>query len=258
MISRFIYQIPSDIGYRGDISGALCDLSDVTGYNSNDINEIFDSFDEEYECPWEHADEIEQNFLNFMGERCPLLFNIYNGYAKAMSRRRPDSVLSPYRFMCYALDYASAFMYGNSVLLGNFSNGYFKVSHFCPSTMREGLELLKKVFEYDNVIFTVTDDLAPMLIKIGLYGNEDAQIPMIFRDMLVQKRILTTDKSLLLYILKNLSASKISELMSSKDNEIDYREVVRNGDYGIKNDTYYGNKQKVPMRYHRRTKNEMY
>jgi len=254
MISRFIYQIPSDIGYKGDISGSLCDLSALTGYDSNDINEIFYYIDKQYECPLEHSDEIEQRFLNFIQENCPTLANIYNGYAKAMSRRRPDSVLNPYRFMRYALDDASAFVHGRSVLLGQLSNGYFKVSHFCPATMREGVELLKKVSEYDNVIFTVTEDLSPMLIKIGLYGDEKAQIPMIFRDMLVQKHILTTDKNLLLYVLKNISTDKISELLSFRDDERDYRKVVRQDDYGLRKDAYYGNKQKIPMRYNYKLK----
>lgn len=200
----FQRQIPREIGCNGAIDNELFNLG------------------EELESD-EYDDEYTENDLEFLSE-------IYRQYKNAMGRRRPGSVLEDYRFYYYITERAMCFNYGNSYIFGNFSNGYFKVSHFAPASMREGYEMLKEISKYDNVIFTVTSDLAPMLKKIGFYGNDNAKIMMFFRNELVNKQIYTTDRELLDYYVQHIISNKHKELynmLKGNDEETDYREMVR-------------------------------
>lgn len=265
MVSRFINQILDDIGYRGDVSDRLCHLSEYFGYDSRDIYDLYrsyrddvDDYTDYYDAPEHIQRDIDDKAFSVLEDACPELAGFYRGYARAMSRRRPESVLPAENFFQYALsDDVSAFVYGNSALLGRFKNGYFKVSHFCPSGMREGLEMLEDVASYDNIIFTVTCDLAPMLLKIGLYGDDKAHIPMIFRDELVWKSILTTDRDLLKYILTGHKKEALANLLSD-DSSIDFRSVVRGREkYGSLQDRTYNKKERLPMRAKYKKRNGM-
>ena len=242
LVSRFISQIPTDIGCRGDVGNEIVNLCDVFGADSMDIVNIYNRNYDEDESFFEEVETV-----------LPGLAKLYRGYAKAMSRRRPDSVLEPFRFFYYALsEKTDAFMYGDSALLGKFANGYFKVSHFCPSNLKEGLEMLKRIAEYDNIIFTVTSDLAPMLLKIGLYGDENASANMVFRSFLTHKYLLTTDKDLLERILSGRYANELVAALSD-GNTADVRDIVRGRNkYSHLQDRTYAQKERLPMRFRSR------
>lgn len=200
----FQRQIPREIGCNGAIDDELFSLGD----------ELESDF---------YDDEYTRNDLMFLSQ-------IYRQYRDAMGRRRPDSVLEDYRFYYYITQRAMCFNYGNSYLFGQFSNGYFKVSHFAPASMREGYEMLKEISKYDNVIFTVTSDLAPMLKKIGFYGNDNAKIMMFFRNELVNKQIYTTDRELLDFYVQHIinnNYKEIYNMLNSDDEETDFRNVIR-------------------------------
>ena len=203
----FQKNIPQYIGCNGSIDSHLFSLDD-------EIETDYDEYGDEY----------------ISDEDLPFVEQIYKQYADSMARRRPDSVLEEYRFISYIMNYALCFNYKDSYVFGQFSNGYFKVSHFAPSTMREGYEMLRELSTFDNVIFSVTDDLSPMLERIGFYGNDKAKIMMFFRDELVNKQIYTTDRELLDYFVKQIIDDNYQELYKmflNNDNEQDFREIVR-------------------------------
>ena len=256
MLSRFTEQIPEDIGYLGGVERRLCKLEDFFGVNFDDIayeyDEYYDNMAMQYDTYQEETTEEDiSDFSTFLSARYPKLAKIYDNYSRAMSRRRPDSVLGEYNFMQYALAYADAFVFKSTVILGQFSNGYFKVSHFCPSTLMEGVEAIKELCKYDNIIFTVTEDLAAMLQKIGLYGHDETKIPMFFRGQLVMKNFYTTDRDLLEHFLNELNGGNVAEMMYSLVdgyNDTDMRSTVRGGQRHRTNPNG-GVKQRLPMRY---------
>lgn len=219
MISRFLYQIPSEIGSKGSIDGDLVHLRDVFGYDMDTVQRVLNR-------NMDRSLPLKVNNERTMAKYFPDMYRVWKNYSDAMSRRRPGDVLGIYSFTSVALGRRHAFVYGNSVVLGRFSNGYFKPSHFCPNSMREGVEMLKELAKYDNILFAVTEDLGPMLIKIGLYGNDDTKIPMFFRNRMVSKQIYTTDKELLVQVLSKMSYQDIMQL-ASENHYTDVRDKVR-------------------------------
>jgi len=176
---------PETVGINGPISES--DLVDDSVYerlsNEFDIirNDDYDDFD--------YNDNRYDNML---------LIDMYRKYVNAMSRRRPDDVASIYRFYSAISRYSGrVFNYKDSYVVGRAQQGFFVVSHFAPASLREGMEMLSKLFEFDNIIVLPTEDLAGMLERLNIYYKEnDITVPMVFRDKLVNKRIFTTNKSL--------------------------------------------------------------
>ena len=214
-----MYQIPSEIGSKGSIDGDLVHLRDVLGYDMNDVQRALDgNYDSNLGLKANNEKTIEKYF--------PDMYRIWKNYSDSMRRRRPGDELGIYSFTKVALGRRYAFVYGDSAILGRFSSGYFTPSHFCPNSMREGVEMLKELAKYDNILFAVTDDLGPMLVKIGLYGNDKSTIPMFFRNRMVEKQIYTTDRELLERILNGMPRDELMKFIS--DNHYsDMRDKVR-------------------------------
>lgn len=66
----------------------------------------------------------------------------------------------------------------------------FKPSHFAPASMREGLDMVKKLGESNiPTVFAVTDDLSPMLYKSGQFARL-TQMPQFFDKGIVMKDVM--------------------------------------------------------------------
>lgn len=128
-------------------------------------------------------------------------------YANAMHRRRsytypgfPYSILRGFK--------AIKDPQSNSFLLDlpDWSSSIFHVTHFSPETMRGGMRVVGEAATSKTpVLFTVTDDLAPMLEKESFISI--GQIPQIFDNKPVMKTIMVNkamgDKQLLQRELEN-------------------------------------------------------
>ena len=105
---------------------------------------------------WQFTEEDDEN-IAFMWEN----------YAKAMSKRRPESVLEFERFQNYVLQSTVYIVSsGNNAIVGQMNNGVFCPSHFSPAGLKGGIDLIKELRK-ENVIFAVTPDLGAMLKKLG-------------------------------------------------------------------------------------------
>ena len=92
---------------------------------------------------------------------------VYENYARAMAKRRPESVLEQDRFTAYCFREDTFYVsLGNSVVIGQMNNEVFCPSHFAPAGLKESIDLIKELRK-DNVIFAVTPDLGAMLKKLG-------------------------------------------------------------------------------------------
>lgn len=118
----------------------------------------------------------------------------YKKYARAMHRRR-DYTLEIHSFvqLCTNEGWGDhrCYFYKDSMVHGFFkeymNKTYFCISHFCPSSLREGVEMIKYLLKYDNVVFAVTDDLSVMLEKIGY--QYITSIPQEFDGELTMKEV---------------------------------------------------------------------
>ena len=92
---------------------------------------------------------------------------MWENYAKAMAKRRPESVLEFERFQNYVLQSTTYIVSsGNNAIVGQMNNGVFCPSHFSPAGLKGGIDLIKELRK-ENVISAVTPDLGAMLKKLG-------------------------------------------------------------------------------------------
>jgi len=97
--------------------------------------------------------------INFSCE-AQVIDNDYHYYASAM-KRNSDYILSEESFLCHIENYCSEIRHENkSVLYGEIiGEHFFKVSHWSPSSLRNGIQFLKDLQDYQEyiVIFGVLE-----------------------------------------------------------------------------------------------------
>ena len=134
----------------------------------------------------------------------------WENYAKAMAKRRPDSVLPYERFENYVLR-GDTFVVnkGDNAIIGQMNNGVFCPSHFAPWGLKGGIDLIKELRK-DNVIFVVTEDLGDMLKKLGykfLFRTKAC-----FREEEVEKVVYASScKAVVVYFSNKLLSSVAEE-----------------------------------------------
>ena len=127
----------------------------------------------------------------------PASFRLYDQYARAMGRRRNHRSLS---FPSKVEEGWFGVKDGQSAIFGfrdriknpttNTDVTIFKPSHFAPATMREGLDMVRKLGESKiPTVFAVTDDLSPMLYKSGQFAKL-TEIQQPFGNSLVTKDVM--------------------------------------------------------------------
>jgi len=190
------------VGYKGKLEKN--DLIDGSYFEDSakkilDFDEFSDDNDDE-----DFSESLEKKFKN------DFFYNIWKNYVKALERKRAGTELSIFRFAAMFLDNddVECFIVDDSVIIGRYNNGFFKPTHFAPINLKGGVNAIRELIKYDNIVFAVTSDLAEMLIKMGAYFDPKLQIPMIFRDMFVTKKIIFTNPDIMSEVLFNLKNYK--------------------------------------------------
>ena len=115
---------------------------------------------------------------------------LWANYAHSMNKRRMGSALEHNSFGRHLVR-SAVFVFGNSALVGNITDGRFWVSHFCPNTQREGIAAIRELKNHGAVGFAVTADMVGMLQKLG-YKKLEITVPTNFRGQTVVKHILVS------------------------------------------------------------------
>ncbi len=160
--------------------------------------------------------------LNYLVPKEPSEFDeniisiIHKNYENSMNKRRPGSALNIESFSNHICHHAYSYMYGKSYVFGNIEEDLlgkeiFQVSHFAPASNKEGVNLLKSLRKYNNVVFAVSIDLKPMLEKIGYFSSEETKVLVKFRSEMVEKYILTSSYELLEDIINLINPNKKKE-----------------------------------------------
>jgi len=93
-----------------------------------------------------------------------------------------------------------AYNIGNAYIFGYFNLGLFIANSF-SGTKADVFRIVREICQYNNIVFSVSMDLAGMLLGLGLYTNGDIHSTK-FGGRTVRKMSLTTNKDLLGVISK--------------------------------------------------------
>jgi hypothetical protein len=97
-----------------------------------------------------------------------LLLSSWSNYRDAMSRRRPESVLSKYRWVRHGLFNAHVYESSHGIIFYNeYDNGIKIPSHFAPRSLRSGVLMMKELLESGEWILLIPEDLMVMARKVG-------------------------------------------------------------------------------------------
>ena len=149
------------------------------------------------------------NFHNFKAiyqslSELACIEGIHENYRKAMNKRRAGSELALENFYVYVTSTKTVFYkYKNSYVFGVVENGCFIPTHFAPAGLKEGIDLIKELKTYENIVFVVTEDLKDMLVRLG-FKCAPFTVVKNFRGQDVKKFVVVSD-----YFYTNLN-SKIS------------------------------------------------
>lgn len=105
---------------------------------------------------------VVRRFPTFMPESSKQ--QIYEQYAKAMARRRPEHVRG--EWIADSFPGRPFIRHGKNFIIGYERKGVFFPSHFAPATMKGGVAAIQKAKATDSV-FAVTPDLGDNLKRVG-------------------------------------------------------------------------------------------
>jgi hypothetical protein len=205
IIRKYTNRIKAEgVGYQGQI------MEDDFLDKNNSLPELGDEL---YDC------DDEQPNTNSK------IFQIWSNYAKAMERNYPTGVIEYCRFVYYLNQSTTQiFQFEDNYIIGQFQNGFFKPSHFAPSSLKGGVNTIGELIKYDNIVFAVTEELKIMLSKLGAFSSEDLIFPMIFRDMIVNKHIVFTNPKIMAEILYKIQSHEITN--PNQFQEITYNDLI--------------------------------
>lgn len=183
------------------------DLIDFRNYKS------LNDYDEYYFELYAKEDEDESDFyFRASEENIPVtqaqdeLYDIWENYVNAMNKRREGSALGLSRFINYIINYALCYKYKNTYIFGVIEKNNFVPTHFSNNGLKEGINAIKSLLNYDNVVFAVTEDLAKMLKRLG-YIAMPFKIKREFRGIEIEKMVLSSNwvGSIISYLIDALN-----------------------------------------------------
>lgn len=152
------------IGRAGRISGA--NLVDPKKAFANEMNMMLEIKKKKEENPKYRAD-IKKIFENTEAYR------VWQNYYNAMTSRKGKKALKFFtwlNFVCFGKfgHKIVAYEVDGSYLFGLWILNHFLAVYFAPVGFAGMAKLLKGICQYNNIIFAVTQDLSPMLERLGV------------------------------------------------------------------------------------------
>jgi hypothetical protein len=127
---------------------------------------------------------------------------------KQWQKRRAGSELPFANFYVYVTGKALYFKFKNSYVFGVLERGNFIPTHFAPAGLKEGIDLIKELKTFENVVFVVTDDLKDMLVRLG-FKCAPFTVLKSFRGQDVKKFIVVSDY---FYTIINMLKSQFKDV----------------------------------------------
>lgn len=139
-------------------------------------------------------------------------YKIWSNYNKAMGSKgdkKPIKFLLWLNFVCFGKKGQKIMAYAvdDNYMFGYWIHGYFLAAYFAPLGYTGMAKLIKGLCQYNNIIFAVTEDLAPMLERLGVPKSfRTHKAP--YRGGLVDKIVFGTSKKAILYGIKILFVAR--------------------------------------------------
>ena len=100
-------------------------------------------------------------------------YKVWKNYYNAMTSREGKQAVGFLNWLHFVCDGKKgqkilAFQVDGSYLFGYWIRGYFLACYFAPIGFSGMAKVIKGICQYNNVIFAVTQDLSPMLTRLGV------------------------------------------------------------------------------------------
>ena len=102
-----------------------------------------------------------------------LAYKIYKNYRDAMlskSGKKARGFLGWLATLCMGNlgEKIMGFKDGDNYLFGYWTHGFFICAYFAPATPIGKFKIVKSICQFDNVVFPITQDMSPMLERLGI------------------------------------------------------------------------------------------
>jgi len=141
-----------------------------------------------------------------------MLIKAWEWYKNAMGRKRPHSVLRKSQFVLHGLFHSHVKDCGKNGIILYQDYGTFKVpSHFAPTSLRNGVEMMRELLILGEYVLFIPEDLMLMAKKIG-YKVLPITVPAEFRGEIMKKFICVPSKEMGSVVMKELVKARLSGL----------------------------------------------
>jgi len=125
-------------------------------------------------------------------------YNVWKNYYTAMTSKSGKKAVNFMSWLHYVCDGKKgqrilAFSVDGSYLFGYWIQGYFLACYFAPIGFSGMAKVIRGICQYNNVIFAVTQDLSPMLTRLGVPKAETTHDAP-WRDKIVEKDVFGTSE----------------------------------------------------------------
>lgn len=96
----------------------------------------------------------------------------------------------------YAYEFNGSYLFGYFDSLGAYCDRPVFIANSFSCKDGQPMQIIKSICEYDNIVFSVSMDLAAMLIKLGLYYKPNSEHETYFGGRMVKKLTLATSKDI--------------------------------------------------------------
>ena len=136
------------------------------------------------------------------------LYKIWQNYRNAMMSRegkKANGFLTFVKFVCGGKmgQKIMAYRENDNYLFGFWIRNHFIAAYFAPANPMGMYRLIKGIAQYDNVVFAVTQDLSPMLIKAGI-PKSDTTHDAPWRGKMVTKDVFGTSQEAIAFGMRTL------------------------------------------------------
>lgn len=151
-------------------------------------------------------------------------YKVWKNYYNAMTSKEGKKAVNFMSWLHYVCDGKKgqrilAFSVDGSYLFGYWINGYFLACYFAPIGFSGMAKVIKGICQYNNIIFAVTQDLSPMLERLGVPKAETTHNAP-WRGKTVEKDVFGTSKEAIEMGFKILDYATGEQKPETSDEEV--------------------------------------
>ena len=208
-IRKIVSESLSSLLLEFDMGGAIGRCGHITTADLEDPKQLFSE-------ELKKANEIKQKNKENPKYRVSIkkvfgdteAYKVYQNYYTAMMSKPGKKAINFFTWLKFVCEgkmgqKIMAYCVDGSYLFGFWIRGYFMAAYFAPVGFTGMAKLIKGLCQYDNVIFAVTQDMSPMLERLGI-PKADKTHDAPWRGKMVTKDVFGTSENAIRFGFKVL------------------------------------------------------